>query len=150
MGPDGLKEASENAVLNANYVKERLRDQFPPVFDKLCMHECLLSGQEMPVSIYSFAKRLIDHGLHPPTLVGAGCVWYPDRFKQTMLIEPTETETKENLDQLIASFLSVYSESLADRQFVEHAPHSRKTSKVPEGASVIDVEEQKGVKVCAE
>lgn len=150
MGPDGLKEASENAVLNANYLKERLREKFPPVFDKLCMHECLLSGQEMPVSIYSFAKRLIDHGLHPPTLVGAGCVYYPERFKQTMLIEPTETETKENLDQLIASFLAVYSESLADRQFVEHAPHSRKINKVPEGASVLDGEVQKGVKVCVE
>jgi len=151
MGPDGLREASENAVLNANYVKERLREKFPPVFDKLCMHECLLSGQEIPVSIYSFAKRLIDHGLHPPTLVGAGCVYYPERFRQTMLIEPTETETKENLDQLIASFLSVYSESVADRQFVEHAPHSRKTSKVPEGASVLESEEQKkGMKVCAE
>jgi glycine dehydrogenase subunit 2 len=150
MGPDGLREASENAVLNANYVKERLRERFPPVFDKLCMHECLLSGQEMPVSIYGFAKRLIDHGLHPPTLVGAGCVYYPDRFRQTMLIEPTETETKYNLDQLVSSFLSVYAEAIADRDFVDQAPHSRKTRKVPEGASVLDSEGRKSVNICVE
>ena len=137
MGPDGLKEASENAVLNANYIKHRLKEKFPPVFDKLCMHECLLSGQNLPVSIYSFAKRLIDHGVHPPTLVGAGCVYYPDKFKQTMLIEPTESETKENLDQLIESFIAVYNESLEDKDYVEHAPHSRTTSKVPEKAKIL-------------
>jgi glycine dehydrogenase subunit 2 len=137
MGPDGLCEASENAVLNANYIKEQLRGHFPPVFEKFCMHECLLSGRNLPVSIYSFAKRLIDHGIHPPTLVGAGCVYFPDQFKQTMLIEPTETETKENLDYLIQTFIAVYKESVENKELIEQAPYSRKTNKVPEGAHIL-------------
>ncbi|MEQ1665100.1 MAG: aminomethyl-transferring glycine dehydrogenase subunit GcvPB, partial [Bdellovibrionales bacterium] len=136
MGPQGLKEASENAVLNANYIMHQLAEKFPPAFDKICMHECLLSGKSLPVSIYSFAKRLIDHGVHPPTLVGAGCVYYPDKFKQTMLIEPTETETKENLDQMISSFLAVHAEALEDKDYVELAPYSKKTNKVPEKANI--------------
>jgi glycine dehydrogenase subunit 2 len=140
MGPEGLKQASENAVLNANYIKAKLADKFPPAFDKLCMHECLLSGKLLPVSIYSFAKRLIDHGIHPPTLVGAGCVYYPDKFKQTMLIEPTESETQQSLDQLINSFIAVYNEAVEDKDYVEKAPYSRKISKVPEVASILGEE----------
>ena len=130
MGPDGLKEASENAVLNANYVQARLADFLPPVFDKLCMHECLLSGNFLSVSAYSFAKRLIDYGIHPPTLVGAGCVYFGEELKSAMLIEPTETETKEALDEMIGVFRKVLGEMIQDKNLVETAPHSSSIGRI--------------------
>lgn len=138
MGPDGLRQASEDAVLNANYMLQHLRDIFPPPFDKTCMHECLVSGEKLPTTPYSFAKRLIDHGIHPPTLVGAGCVYYPDQLSNAMLIEPTETETKESLDHMIAVFREIFNESLEDVDFVNSAPHTGLTRKVPQESKVID------------
>lgn len=130
MGAAGLKEASENAVLNANYLQAQLRDVLPPVFNKLCMHECLLSGNKLAISAYSFAKRLIDYGVHPPTLVGAGCVYFGEELKSAMLIEPTETETKESLDALIAVFKKILYETESNRQLVETAPHSTPIGKI--------------------
>src|ERR1700761_7854773 len=130
MGPQGLKEASENAVLNANYIQACLSDMLPPVFDKLCMHECLLSGNKLSVSAYSFAKRLIDYGIHPPTLVGAGCVYFGEELKSAMLIEPTETETRESLDAMIEVFRKVLSEMIENRNLVETAPHSAPIGKI--------------------
>lgn len=139
MGAEGLRAASENAVLNANYLQARLRDFLPPVFDKLCMHECLLSGSQLPLSAFSFAKRLIDYGIHPPTMIGAGCVYFPEEFGSAMLIEPTETESKESLDELIGIFRKVLSESLADSAMVETSPHSRKVGKVEAQPTVLDM-----------
>ena len=130
LGADGLKQASENAVLNANYLQAQLRDFLPPVFDKLCMHECLLSGKKLSVSVYSFAKRLIDYGIHPPTLVGAGCVYFGEHLKSAMLIEPTETETKQSLDDLIEVFRLVLGETYSDKNMVETAPHSSPIGKI--------------------
>ncbi len=138
MGPDGLKEASENAVLNANYIQAELADFLPPVFDKLCMHECLLSGNKLSVSAYSFAKRLIDYGIHPPTLVGAGCVYFGEDLKSAMLIEPTETETKEDLDDMIAVFRRILSEMKNDKDMVESAPHLSPIGKIEARAKEVD------------
>lgn len=138
LGPAGLKEASENAVLNANYVQAELRDFLPPVFDKLCMHECLLSGNKLSVSAYSFAKRLIDYGIHPPTLVGAGCVYFGEDLKSAMLIEPTETETKESLDVMIGVFRKVLGEMLKDKNLVETAPHSSPIGKIEARAKEVE------------
>jgi len=138
MGAAGLKEASENAVLNANYIQAQLADVLPPVFDKLCMHECLLSGEKLSVSAYSFAKRLIDYGVHPPTLIGAGCVYFGENLKSAMLIEPTETETKESLDHLIAAFRSILEETLRDKTLVETAPHSSLVGKVEARARLVE------------
>ncbi|MDF1813666.1 MAG: aminomethyl-transferring glycine dehydrogenase subunit GcvPB [Verrucomicrobiales bacterium] len=130
-GPDGLKECSENAVLNANYLQAGLRDIIPPVFDRLCMHECLLNGDLLRISAYSFAKRLIDYKVHPPTLVGAGCVYFSDDLGSAILIEPTETETKADLDRIVSVFKMVWDEVLHDAEFVNNAPYSREISKVP-------------------
>jgi glycine dehydrogenase subunit 2 len=150
MGAAGLKEASENAVLNANYVQARLSDFLPPVFDKTCMHECLLSGSGLTVSAYSFAKRLIDYGIHPPTLVGAGCVYFGDALKSAMLIEPTETETKESLDHLIAIFRTILGEAQANQALVETAPHSSPVGKVEARSPEIESAQQKEtVRICA-
>lgn len=130
MGGRGLKEASENAVLNANYVQHKLRKIFPPVYDKICMHECLLSGKQLPTSIQNFAKQLIDYGIHPPTMVGAGCVYFPGGLKSAMLIEPTETESKENLDNLIEIFKKAHLETIENVAKIDSAPHSQRVAKI--------------------
>ena len=81
MGAAGLRQASENAVLNANYLQHRLGHMLPPVYNQVCKHETLLSGEKLNTSARQFAKRLIDYGIHPPTLVGAGCVYFPGDLK---------------------------------------------------------------------
>ncbi|MCK4891136.1 MAG: aminomethyl-transferring glycine dehydrogenase subunit GcvPB [Candidatus Pacebacteria bacterium] len=130
MGSAGLKEASENAVLNANYIQHKLRKILPPVYNKICMHECLLSGEQLPTSAQNFAKRLIDYGIHPPTMVGAGCVYFPGGLKSAMLIEPTETESKENLDELVEIFDKVYRESVENVTKIDSAPYSQGVAKI--------------------
>lgn len=137
MSAKGLKQASEDAVLNANYIQHHLQDILPPVFNQSCMHECLLSGHLLPTSSFSFAKRLIDHNMHPPTLTGAGCVYYPEGLKNAMLIEPTETESQADLDNIISTFRKIYHESCADVTFINQAPHSKRVSKIPEAAQVL-------------
>ncbi len=130
MGSLGLKQASENAVLNANYLQHRLADMLPPVYAQFCKHETLLSGDKLNTSARQFAKRLIDYGIHPPTLVGAGCVYFPGNLKSAMLIEPTETETKASLDYQVEIFRRVFAEDAADKALVESAPISRKTARI--------------------
>jgi glycine dehydrogenase subunit 2 len=129
-GPDGLRMASENAVLNANYLQSRLGDLLPPVFSQRCMHECLLSGGGLKVNPFDFVKRLIDFGVHPPTLVGAGCVHFSDEYDAAMLIEPTESESRASLDALIESFRKVASEAAVAPYMIETAPHTTKVAKV--------------------
>jgi glycine dehydrogenase subunit 2 len=130
-GAQGLKEATENAVLNANYLQTKLKDILPPVFNKLCMHECLLNGDVLKISAYSFVKRLIDYGVHPPTLVGAGCVYFSDDLGSAILMEPTETETKETLDELVSIFRKIWNEVKENPDYVKNAPHSKNVSQIP-------------------
>jgi glycine dehydrogenase subunit 2 len=130
MGAAGLREASENAVLNANYLQHRLAHILPPVYAQFCKHETLLSGEKLNTSARQFAKRLIDYGIHPPTLVGAGCVYFPGDLKSAMLIEPTETETRASLDHQVAIFQKVFDEDATDEALVESAPRSRKTARI--------------------
>lgn len=95
-GNEGLKEVSRKAVLNANYVLSRLRSAFPPAYDRVCMHECVLTAMpyhDWDVRALDFAKALLDRGFHAPT------VYFPLTVKEALMIEPTETETKETLDQ---------------------------------------------------
>ena len=130
MGASGLREASENAVLNANYLQHQLAPLLPPVYNQFCKHETLLSGEKLNTSARQFANRLIDYGIHPPTLVGAGCVYFPGDLKSAMLIEPTETETKASLDYQVEIFRRVFNEDATDQALVESAPVSRKTARI--------------------
>ena len=130
MGARGLREASENAVLNANYLQHRLAPMLPPVYRQFCKHETLLSGEKLNTSARQFAKRLIDYGIHPPTLVGAGCVYFPGDLKSAMLIEPTETETKASLDHQVEIFERVFNEDATDEALVGRAPLSRKIARI--------------------
>jgi len=130
MGGAGLREASQNAVLNANYLQHQLAHMLPPVYRQFCKHETLLSGEKLNTSARQFAKRLIDYGIHPPTLVGAGCVYFPGDLKSAMLIEPTETETKASLDYQVGIFQKVFDEDATDGALVESAPVSRKIARI--------------------
>lgn len=130
MGSHGLREATENAVLNANYLQHQLASMLPPVYNQFCKHETLLSGEKLITSARQFAKRLIDYGIHPPTLVGSGCVYFPGDLKSAMLIEPTETETKASLDYQVEIFRRVFNEDANDQALVESAPVSRKTARI--------------------
>ncbi|MBV5299325.1 MAG: aminomethyl-transferring glycine dehydrogenase subunit GcvPB [Rhodoferax sp.] len=130
MGASGLRQASQNAVLNANYLQHQLAHMLPPVYDQLCKHEALLSGARLRTSARQFAKRLIDYGIHPPTLVGAGCVYFPGDLKSAMLIEPTETESKASLDYQIGIFQKVFDEDATDDALLLRAPVSRKIARI--------------------
>ena len=128
MGPN-LKKASQLAVLNANYIKEKLKGTLHLPYDRPCMHECVFSDlhqQEYNVTTLDMAKRLIDFGHHPPT------VYFPLVVHGSIMIEPTETETKESIDQFIESFKSIAEEAKKNPDFLKEAPHNCRTSRLDE------------------
>ena len=124
MGPHSLKKASQLAVLNANYVKERLKQTLHLPYDRPCMHECVFSDknqQAQKITTMDMAKRLIDYGFHPPT------VYFPLVVHGAIMIEPTETESKEDLDRFVEAFKAIVEEAKEDPEVLREAP---KTSKV--------------------
>jgi glycine dehydrogenase subunit 2 len=120
MGREGLRDATDLAVLNANYVRAKLRDVYDVPFDTTCMHEVILSdkriAKETGVKTLDIAKRLIDYGFHPPT------VYFPLLVAGAMMIEPTETESKETLDEFIAAMRSIAREAHETPDVVHAAP----------------------------
>ena len=125
-----LREMSEVAVLNANYLLARLRDAYELPFDRLCMHEFVLSGRglkrEHGVSTLDVAKRLMDYGFHPPT------IYFPLIVPEALMIEPTETETKETLDAFADAMLSIAREAAEDPKLLKEAPHERPVRRLDE------------------
>lgn len=130
MGAQGLKRASADAVLNANYLMRLLEPMIPPVFDRTCMHEALIDGSALPIATLDLAKRMIDFDVHPPTLVGAGCVYYGESLSQAMLFEPTESESKAELDRLVTIIGDIISEAQIDASIAQSAPKSGKTARL--------------------
>lgn len=129
MGPEGLRSVSENAVLNANYILSRLREHYLLPYDRTCMHEVVLSGQkqkELGVSTLDIAKRLLDFGYHPPT------IYFPLIVKEALMIEPTETESKETLDEFIEAMLQIAEEARTDPEKVKGAPYTTVVSRLDE------------------
>ena len=121
MGAQGLKEVSEAAVLNANYIKARLKDRYEIPYEQYCKHEFVLSGskqKEYGVRTLDMAKRLLDFGVHPPT------IYFPLNVEEGMMIEPTETESKETLDYFIDAMLQIADEVESDPDKVLEAPHT--------------------------
>jgi glycine dehydrogenase subunit 2 len=138
LGAEGLKDASETAVLNANYLLARLRklgvtDQLPLAFGELCMHEFVLSGapmkRELKIRTLDLAKRLLDHGFHPPT------VYFPLLVDEALLIEPTETETRETLDAFADVVADILREAREDPQIAREAPYSTPVRRLNEAAA---------------
>ncbi len=132
MGPDGLKKASRLAVLNANYVREKLKDVLHTPYDRPCMHECVFSDrnqQEAGITILEMSKRLMDYGYHPPT------IYFPIIVRGAVMIEPTETETKEDLDGFIEAFRSVVRDASENPQVIRDAPTRCKVKRLDETAA---------------
>ncbi len=120
LGDEGLKAVSANAVLNANYLKERLKRYYKLPFERLCKHEVVLSGKGLAEDVHTIdiAKRLIDHGFHPPT------VYFPLIVPEALMIEPTETVSKEELDALADAFLEIAREAKESPELLRMAPHN--------------------------
>jgi glycine dehydrogenase subunit 2 len=120
IGAEGLKRVSENAVLNANYIKERLRPYYMLAYDRICMHECVFSGekqvQESGVHTTDIAKRLLDYGFHPPT------IYFPLIVREAIMIEPTETESRETLDEFCEAMIAIAKEVKESPDMVKSAP----------------------------
>ncbi|MEA2291169.1 MAG: glycine dehydrogenase subunit 2 [Solirubrobacteraceae bacterium] len=137
LGGDGLQEASETAVLNANYLLARLREtageHLPPAYDRLCMHEFVLSGGPMKKALgirtLDLAKRLLDHGFHPPT------VYFPLLVDEALLIEPTETETRETLDAFAEAIGEILREAAEDPEIARSAPYTTPVRRLDEAAA---------------
>jgi glycine dehydrogenase subunit 2 len=138
LGGDGLKDASETAVLNANYLLARLREQdvgehLPLAYGELCMHEFVLSGAPMKralgIKTLDLAKRLLDFGFHPPT------VYFPLLVDEALMVEPTETETKETLDSFAEAIAAILREAAEDPAIATGAPYSTPVRRLDEVAA---------------
>ncbi|GMA52384.1 hypothetical protein GCM10025857_37410 [Alicyclobacillus contaminans] len=120
MGPDGLKRVSEHAVLSANYLMRRLQEAFDLPFDRICKHEFVLSGRrqkKLGVKTLDIAKRLLDFGVHPPT------IYFPLIVEECLMIEPTECESLETLDEFADILLQIAREAESTPEYVQTAPH---------------------------
>ena len=121
LGAAGLKEVSENAVLNANYLKERLKPYYYLPYDRTCMHEVVFSGRRQKakgVRTVDIAKRLLDYGLHPPT------VYFPLIVDEAMMIEPTETESRQTLNAFIEAMKEIARDVEENPEILHTAPHN--------------------------
>jgi len=128
-GP-ALKDMSEVAVPNANYLLARLKDVYDLPYDRHCMHEFVLSARtlkkEHGVTALDVAKRLMDHGIHPPT------IYFPLVVPEALMIEPTETETKERLDSFVDAMRSIAVEAADDPETLKAAPLTRPVRRLDE------------------
>jgi glycine dehydrogenase subunit 2 len=144
LGGDGLKDASETAVLNANYLLARLRehavadgrtvgDYLPLAYGQLCMHEFVLSGgpmrRELEIKTLDLAKRLLDFGFHPPT------VYFPLLVEEALMVEPTETETRETLDAFADAIAAILVEAAEDPLLAQNAPYTTPVRRLDEVAA---------------
>ncbi|OGS21082.1 MAG: glycine dehydrogenase (aminomethyl-transferring) [Elusimicrobia bacterium RIFOXYA2_FULL_39_19] len=137
LGKEGLIRVSENAVLNANYIKEKLKNYYQIAYDKTCMHECVFSGSRQiknGVHTVDIAKRLIDYGFHPPT------IYFPLIVKEAIMIEPTETETKEALDEFISAMIKISEEAQTQPELVKNSPTTTPVSRLDEVSAAKDMD----------
>jgi len=129
MGAEGLKKASEMAVLNANYLMARLKGYYHLPYDRRCMHECVFTDrlqEKHHVSTLDIAKRLIDYGYHPPT------IYFPLVVKGALMMEPTETESKENLDGFVETMIQIAKETEEQPELLHQAPQRAKVRRLDE------------------
>ena len=119
LGDEGLRAVSENAVLNANYLKERLKRIYKLPYDRLCKHEVVFSGAGIAEGIHTvdIAKRLLDYGMHPPS------IYFPLIVPEALMIEPTETVSKEELDAFVDALLKIAQEAKIRPEMLKTAPH---------------------------
>jgi glycine dehydrogenase subunit 2 len=123
LGKEGLPQVAQNAVLNANYLMALLKKRYHVAYDVPCMHEFVLSLQDLKdscgVTAMDVAKSMQDLGMHPPTM------YFPLIVHEALMIEPTETESKETLDQAAQAMLELYEKALSDPEAMHRAPETR-------------------------
>jgi glycine dehydrogenase subunit 2 len=132
LGAEGLVRVAENAVLNANYIKEKLKDYYELPYGQLCKHECVFSATRQAksgVRAVDIAKALIDRGFHPPTM------YFPTTVKEALMIEPTETESKETMDAFIGAMIEIAKQVEADPESVTSAPTTTPVGRLDETAA---------------
>jgi glycine dehydrogenase subunit 2 len=138
LGAPGLREVSEIAVLNANYLLAKLRvagvaEYLPAAYDRICMHEFVLSGapmkRELQIRTLDLAKRMLDFGVHPPT------VYFPLVVDEALMVEPTETETKETLDNFAEIVAEILREAREDPEVARNAPYTTPVRRLDEAAA---------------
>ena len=136
-GPEGLKALSENAVINANYLLANLKNHYTVAYDRICMHECVLTGLKQKakgVRTMDLAPRLLDYGVHAPT------VYFPLVVPEALMIEPTESESKESLDNFIEAIAKISNEVDSDPDLIRSAPHSTPVGRLDEAKAAKDLD----------
>lgn len=130
LGKEGIPEASQNAVLNANYMMNKLKDLYTMAYDEVCMHEFVMSLENLKkkagVSAMDIAKGLLDNGIHPPTM------YFPLIVHEALMVEPTETESKEVLDHAIEVFRKLYNDALENPESLLQAPVTTPVTRMDE------------------
>jgi glycine dehydrogenase subunit 2 len=129
LGSDGLEEVSRMAVLNANYLRKKLQGHYHLPYSEPCMHECVFSDrlqQKHGVQTLDIAKRLLDYGFHAPT------IYFPLVTPGAIMIEPTETESRETLDQFVEAMIAIAQEAKENPALVKEAPHSTPVGRLDE------------------
>ena len=130
LGNSGVAQVSDDAVVNANYILSGLKGYYDLPYDRTCMHEVVLSARNLKrahgVSALDVAKRLIDYGIHPPTM------YFPLIVEEALMIEPTETESKETLDYFIEVMRTIAQEAAENPELLHDAPHNTLNSRVDE------------------
>jgi glycine dehydrogenase subunit 2 len=137
MGREGLTSVSEHAVLNANYLRVKLREVYEVVYDRICMHECVLSASRQMkngIRALDIAKALIDMDFHPPT------VYFPLIVKEAMMIEPTETESKETLDNFVEAMKKIAEQAEKDPDALKNAPVATPVRRLDETKATRDLD----------
>jgi len=135
MGAKGLREASEMAVINANYMMNKLKDYYKLPIDRVCKHEFVLDGliDNHEVSTLDIAKRLLDYGYHPPT------IYFPLIVHEALMSEPTETESKETLDEFIEAMIAISKEAKENPEILKNAPSTTNIKRIDEVKAARDL-----------
>jgi glycine dehydrogenase subunit 2 len=126
LGRENLRRVAEDAVLNANYIRKKLEPHLDLPYKAKSFHEVIFSDKNLPVKTLDIAKRILDYGMHPST------VYFPLIVHGAMMIEPTETESKETLDQYIENMIKILEEARKDPDFVSHAPYDTPVTRLDE------------------
>ena len=130
LGAEGIRDAAHMAVLNANYLRVRLSEAYHMAYQETCMHEFVMTLQpekeELQVSAMDIAKALLDYGIHPPTM------YFPLIVHEALMVEPTETESPENLEELISAFMEIHRKAQEDPEWIRSAPHKTEISRLDE------------------
>ena len=134
-GAEGLRNNAIHAVLNANYLRVQLRDTYPVPFDRVAMHEFVCQGRPTGSTVRAFdiSKRLLDFGFHPPTN------YFPLIVPEALMIEPTETESKQTLDAFIEAMLEIAVEAKDDPERLRTAPHTTVVGRLDETRAARDL-----------